>query len=99
MAPFWFCPNETHHALLMTGFLLTSAVINSGELIYQRELYMLKKAKGTKCSCGVVQSQAESGQSTTGGVTGFVRSVEIPGMGSCCVFSDLAVLFVARRYC
>ena len=33
MALFWFCPDETHRALLVTGFLLTSAVINSAELI------------------------------------------------------------------
>lgn len=60
---------------------------------------MLKKAKGANRSSGVVQLQAESGQMTTGGVTGSVRSMEIPGMGSCCVFSDLAVLFVTRTYC
>ena len=99
MALFWFCPDKTHHTLLMTGFSLTSAVINSAELIYQRKLYMLRKAKGAKCSSVVVQLQAEPGQITTDGVTGSVRSMEIPGMGSCCAFSDLAVLFVTRRYC
>lgn len=60
---------------------------------------MLKKAEGAACSSGVVQLQAESGQITTGGVTGSVRSVEVPGVGSCCAFSDLAALFVTRRYC
>lgn len=93
----WFCPDGTRHALLVTGFLLTGAIINSAGLIHQRKPCTLKKAKGAKCSSGVVQFQAESGQISTGGASGSVRSVEIPGMGSCCAVSALVTGDTADR--